>query len=273
MREIHGVDFSGARRAGRKIWIASGQTDGERLVIQRLVRAADLPDSKSERDVALRALRRFIAERPGDAFGLDFPFALADEMIEERTWKAFALAFGARYRSPEAFRARCRKAGKPERKRVTDIDAKTPFSPYHLWLHRQTFYGIRDVLAPLVRDGLACVLPMQKARAGRAWILEICPASTLKKLSEELGKKLYIPYKGRGAERREARKCILGTLECCTQLHVCDDHLRETIIADPEGDALDSVVAALGVDRALRHCAFPRQDWQPVFAREGYVYA
>jgi hypothetical protein len=47
-------------------------------------------------------------------------------------------------------------------------------------LFRQTCFGIRSVLAPLVRDGLVSVVPMQRPAADKPWLLEICPASTLK---------------------------------------------------------------------------------------------
>ena len=54
-------------------------------------------------------------------------------------------------------------------------------SIFRLRLYRQTYFGIRDVLYPLARDQQVCVLPMQSVLPDRAWILKICPASTLKR--------------------------------------------------------------------------------------------
>ena len=69
--------------------------------------------------------------------------------------------------------------GRKELRRVTDIEARTPLSPYNRRIYKQTYYGIRDVIAPLIASGAACALPMQAAIPDRAWLLEICPASTL----------------------------------------------------------------------------------------------
>ena len=270
---ICGIDFSGGARAGRKIWVASASMEGRCLIIEDCRRGADLPGAGVERDRCLATLCRFIEQGCDAAFGLDFPFGLPRELVKETTWQEFVLRFGGHYPTAEAFRRRCRAPGRPERKRLTDIAAKTPFSPYHLWLHRQTFHGIRDLLAPLVRRGRACVAPMQSLEPGKAWVLEICPASTLKRLSQEMGRRLHIPYKGKAPGRRRARRRILADLECEAGVVIGDRALRKAILADSEGDALDSVVAALGTARALRHPEFPRPDWKPIYAIEGYVYA
>ncbi len=179
---VFGVDFSGAADAGRKIWIASGIIRGRGLRIEQCVRAEALPGSGRDRDLGLTALRRFIAEAGASAFGLDFPFGLPRCLVVEKTWEDFLSAFSSRYPDAERFRRACqRAAGGAELKRVTDRETRTPFCVYNLRLFRQTYFGLRDLLAPLVRGRRVRVLPMQRAAAGIPSILEICPASTLKR--------------------------------------------------------------------------------------------
>jgi hypothetical protein len=269
---IYGIDFSGGTHAGKKIWIASARCDDGRLLIEEVVRGDTLPGSSAAREDCLPALCRFIAGRGDATLGLDFPFALPQRFMPDATWRDFALAFGHRYEDPTAFRAACRAVtGGKALKRRTDVETKTPFSPYNLWIYRQTFHGIRDLLAPLVRDDVARVLPMQEAATGKPSILEICPASTLKRFGTEIGRDLYKPYKGRQPERRAHRRRVLATLEEHGVV-LSSRQLRPAVVSDPEGDALDAIVAAFGTFRALRHPEYPRPEWHPLYATEGYVY-
>ena len=271
--QIHGVDFSGAAKAGRKIWIASGTVADGVLAIDTCRRAADLPGSSADREAALTALCNFIAERPADAFGLDFPFSLPRDVIAEPSWEEFLRRFPDRYPDAKAFCRRCHEAtGGKEARRLTDYDAHTPFSPYNLRLYRQTYYGIRDVLRPLVLGRLACVLPMQPVQHHSAWLIEICPASTLKAFARQSRLDLSAPYKGNTAAHRAARQRILTALEQTQHLAIPDQALRCEIGRDPEGDALDSLIAAFATFRATRRPAFPSPDWQQVAKLEGYVY-
>jgi hypothetical protein len=265
-RQIYGVDFSGAADAGRRIWITRGIIDGQVLHIQACYRAAELPGSGPNRERCLAALRDFIGRQGASAFGLDFPFGLPRDLVEQTTWEDFVVSFRDRYTSPEAFREVCRSVTDgAELKRATDRESHTPFSPYNIRLYRQTYYGIRDVLAPLVRDGLARVLPMQAAAPDQPWVLEICPASTLKR------EYLYRPYKGKSPEHGKARKHILEAVERTAPLSL-PGSLRSMILEDTGGDALDSLLAAFSVCRALHGVtgAAPMRD--KVYSLEGYVY-
>jgi hypothetical protein len=185
-------------------------------------------------------------------------------LAKEDSWEDFVRSFPNRYAGPDEFRRICRTGGGKERKRHTDEVAKAPFSPYNLWLYKQTYYGIRDVLAPLVRSRQACVLPMQQAQRGKPWIVEICPASTLK------CRELYEPYKGSKPGRSEARHRILKAIETTASLSV-PDTLRSRIIHDRGGDALDSIVAAAAVFRALPDLTRLGKSY-PDYALEGYIY-
>ena len=265
---VYGVDFSGAKKAGTKIWIASATIVRDALKIEHCGQAKDLPGSATERDQCLGALRHFISTQKACAFGLDFPFGLPGVLIKVNSWEEFVLSFSNRYPSPKEFRDACWvAAGNRELKRDTDKVSQTPFSVYNRRLYRQTYYGIRDVLAPLVRDQLACVLPMQRTSPGRPWLFEVCPASTLKNLN------LYLlPYKGGDKESRVRRARIIKGIEETGALLIQTSALRSKILDDPDGDALDSVIAAFATFWALRNLAHSSVQESDSYALEGYVY-
>lgn len=266
---VYGVDFSGAKKAGTKIWIASALVVKDILKIEDCFQAKDLPDSAAERDSCLRALCHLISTQNTCAFGLDFPFGLPKKVVKANGWEEFVLSFDNRYSDPEQFRETCWvTAGNCEERRDTDRINQTPFSPYNHRLYRQTYYGIRDVLAPLIQDRSVCVLPMQRTSPGRPWLLEICPASTLKRMG------LYQPYKGhhKDKDKRAIRVHILEGIEMSRAVIIKSSTLRSLILDDPDGDALDSVIAAFATFRALGNPArfsVPRSD---AYALEGYVY-
>lgn len=264
-RQVYGIDFSGAKDAGKKIWIARGVMDRGGLRIEDCRQAEALLDSGRSRDQCLAALQDFIRREETAIFGLDFPFSLPRVLIQQGSWESFVLSLPDDYPSPEAFRDAClAAAGGRELKRVTDQKSCTPFSPYNLRLYRQTYYGIRCVLRPLVQDQLACVLPMQSALPGKPWVLEVCPASTLKQEA------LYQPYKGRREAHRKAREHILREIE--EEGLSIPAELQAEIVADREGDALDSVIAAFATFRALHNPAGLVPEGKDVYKIEGYVY-
>jgi hypothetical protein len=262
----YGIDFSGAKDAGRKIWIAAGVRAGPCLRIVDAFRGQDLPGAGRRPEECLPALVRFVEERRDAAFGCDFPFSLPIVLVRAPTWDAFALGFGRDHPTADAFRAFClERAGGRELRRLTDREARTPFAAYNARIHRQTYHGIRDLLAPLVWDGAASILPMQPRRPATALILEICPACTLKRDG------LYRPYKGASPALAAMRERILSHFEERGQASL-ESSLRRQILADPGGDALDSVIAALGTCRAVDE-GLDLSDERADPARiEGWVY-
>ena len=60
LQAIYGIDFSGARDAGNKIWIAKGFSDSEMLIIEDCFRAGDLPTSGKGLKVCLTAIVNLI---------------------------------------------------------------------------------------------------------------------------------------------------------------------------------------------------------------------
>lgn len=266
MQRIIGVDFSGGTQAGQKIWLAVGRVEDDRLLIDECVRGAALPGSSRDRTRCLAALRAFIRSAGNALIGLDFPFGLPCELIAEKQWTAFIRSFPARYTTPQDFRQACFLAAHArELKRVTDVETKTPFSPYNLRLYRQTYYGLRDVIGPLVRERSVCVLPLQPPRSGVPHLIEICPASTLKRM------KRYLPYKGKSAEQGEARALIWRSLQ--REGLGLAGRLKPIVLADPEGDALDSVIATWAAYQAQKAIEQGSDRTKPVYRIEGYVYA
>ena len=268
-RVIYGVDFSGAKDAGNKIWVAKAVPDGKRLLVSECYRARDLPNSGKGPDACSSALADLIRSETNAAFGFDFPFGLPTPLVEEKSWEDFVLGFPSRYKSPEAFRQSCRQANRGRKlKRKTDTEARTPFSPYNLRLFKQTYYGISEILFPILQDSGAYVLPFYEPIDGKPWILEVCPASTLKRLMKD-----GVPsYKGPEEDKRENRRQILGVVKNEGVVLEKDVAIEKNIIDNKGGDALDSVIAALAVFSAIQNQDALIPEDEGYWKIEGYVY-
>ena len=190
-------------------------------------------------------LCRFIGQHGSSAiFGLDFPFSLPRALLGENGWPTFVRSFANTYPDCESFRTLChQKVSGCELKRRTDRETHTPFSVYNLRLYRQTYFGIRDVVAPLLGSGSAWFAPMERRVPAKPCVVEICPASTLK----HLGLYRHWHYKGRSSEHCAARRAILCALEETRRIRFEDHDTREMMLSDVGGDALDSLVAALAI--------------------------
>jgi hypothetical protein len=267
-RETYGIDFSGAEDAGRSIWVARGVDTGENLVIEECLRGDALQGSAKDRKTCLRALAALTKEHPRAAYGFDFPFGVPVKLVARKSWKAFILAFPRVYKSPDHFRETCfSKAGKRELKRVTDRKTRTPFASYNRRVYRQTYFGITEILFPLVAGDLARVLPMQKPSPGKAWVMEICPASVLKSLW------LYhFHYKGKEKKHRAGRERILESVEKIIPLRIARSALVKQVLENRGGDALDSVIAAAATYQALRRKDLFAPKDGSLWRLEGYVY-
>ncbi len=242
-RRAIGVDFSGARLAGRGTWIAAGAIEADSVRIESCVPAAELPGGAPDRDRAFAALVEYLASQPDAIIGCDFPFGLPASFVPEKDWASFVQGFAQRYPDPDALAAL---GGTPrtEPKRRTDLDARTPFSAINRRMVRQTWAGIARVLAPLIaRDARA--LPMQTPARGRPLLIEVCPASTLK------AQGLYNPYKGRSSQHRFWRRAILDALVARGVLDKLPRAIETVAVNDIQGDALDAILAAVAAHRAL----------------------
>lgn len=249
-RRVYGVDFSGAKDAGRNVWLASATRRAGSLVVEGCYPGEALPNSGPKRDACLPALREFLAGADDAIVGLDVPFALPAELTDASTWPAFAAAFPNGAEGPTEWAEACRDRAETldrervELKRATEDETGAPFSPYNLRMRSSTYYGISAVLAPLVEREAASVLPMMPPNPGSAWLVEACPAVTLDRLDLDAG-----GYKDDDEAGEERRAEIVDAL--ADGPATITPAVRDAAIEEPDGDALDAVLAAVGVTMAL----------------------
>jgi len=317
-----GIDFSGAARAGRKVWIAELSPDGA-VACERADRRLGCSDDRAS---TLASLVEFLRHAGRTRVGCDFPFGIHRRLVERsleqsddqpiveplaepcadapdaragrrsppdppdprRAWRAFVERFPQRFATPEALRDWCfRAAGDAELRRRTDRTAAAPMAPTNLRLYRQTYFGIRDVVRPLLRSEAVAFPPMAPRPGGGPRVFEVCPACTLTRLvrarpdhteegDREVGADRAEPdavstrrlglgldltlncgatgralrYKGRAAVHRRTRRRLLDAFVDALTLRV-DSSTRRRIVDDPEGDALDALIAAFTA-RTLR---------------------
>ncbi len=210
--------------------------------------------------MALAALRNFIAATPGAIFGCDFPFSLPRTLIDEPDWRSFIAGFS--HPDADAFRGCFRKrAGGRELKRECDRLARTPWSAYNLRLRHQSFHGLGGLLRPLILADQAAVLPMQKPRRDRPWLIETCPASLLIAIGHRP------PYKG--SRRRDARAELVSALVARKLFRPLPAAIHRTVVDNAGGDALDAILAAVASAAALKRIEAGMLDGDSL---EGWVY-
>lgn len=261
---IYGIDFSGSKMAGDKIWITEASPDNGTLALKDCYPARDLPGSSRQRNACLNALRDFIEDHPNGVFGLDFPFGLPEKVTPDiPDWETFIEEFSNYYNGPDGLREACKAKASdlPEDrikyKRETDYEANAPLCPYDIRIQYQTYYGIANLLDPLVKDDTAQILPMQESDKDGPRILEICPSSTL----QDQG----LPHKGYKDSSTEATKI---RREILRELPVkLTKEARQTAVMDAEGDVVDSVVAAVATQNAVL-----REDIIDPVSVEGHIY-
>jgi hypothetical protein len=279
---VYGVDFSGARLAGRNTWVARiepwrGRT---RAAPYRLTDLACLERlcGAAERAPALAHLVGLIADSQQALWALDFPFGLPIEVLDPGArWAAqfdFLHAWGedAYGLGLECLRRARRLGGPIHIRRLTDHEAKAPFDCYHYRIIYQTFHGMRDVLGPLARRRHTAVLPFHYRRLGaaRRVLVEACPSSTLKRLG--LPHQNYKQPEGGPLTRKRlgTRRAILAGLG--RHVAIADGH-RRAIMRNGGGDALDAVIAALGAIQAWHAADHRHIARHPRYPREGRLFA
>jgi hypothetical protein len=277
---VYGVDFSGARLAGRTTWVAKTQPVGGRGARRlRLVELASLEQrcGSPERDEALAHLVQAIARSRNALWAIGAPFGLPVEVLDGgMTWTQL-LRFVRRWdRNGYDLELwaldRARALGGPQHiYRATDREAKAPFDAYHYRIIYQTYHGMRDVLWPLARVRETAIMPFQyrRLRAARRVVVETCQSSTLKRLG--LPHQNYKQPEGGPLSpvRRRTRRRILAGL--APHVEIGADH-RRVIARDAGGDALDAVIAAVGATAswlATDHAAVARHER---YRREGFLY-
>jgi hypothetical protein len=276
---IYGVDFSGAKLAGRNTWVARIEPAGRRRPAYRLAELTCLEklSGTAERGAALDHLVGLIAASDGALWALDFPFGLPVEvMAPGARWPRqldFLGAWGEdAYAAGVECLRRARALGGPMHiRRLTDSEARAPFDCYHYRIIYQTFFGMRDVLGPLRLLRHTAILPFQYRRlpAARRVLVEACPSSTLKRLG--LPHANYKQPEGGPLTRKRlrTRRLLLDGL----LRHVrADGRQWRVMMRNPGGDALDAVIAAVGAAHAwdaADHGAIARH---PRYPREGRLF-
>jgi hypothetical protein len=264
IQRIFGIDFSGAQNAGDHIWIAATRLNNDGLLVEKVMPATSLANGSPDRTQAIAAVRDFIANQNSALFGMDFPFSLHESQLGESNWSQFVASFSTRFPTAEHLYQEVGGKGR-ELRRQTDGTAKTPFAPGNLRIYRQTYYGLRDLLAPLTTSAQAVVCPMQHISTDMPILIEVCPAVTLAR------HQLRLPgYKGHEPSARAQRNIILQGLKTLKMFLTRD--IAAKILNDAGGDALDSVIAAFAAATAFREGALDRQ-FSPVERLEGSVFA
>ena len=283
-RAAFGVDFSGARLAGKTAWVAEVSLEEEGR--PRLAALAPLGRLAGDdaRGPALAWLAARIARSEQALWAMDFPFGLPLELFPTpradgspsswreqldavRSWDGGAYDFGL-HCVAEAKRL----CGEMHPRRLTDREAKAPFDCTHYRIIYQTFHGMRDVLGPLERTPGACVLPFQwrKLPRARRILVESCPASALKRYG--LPHQNYKQAKGGRLERfrlRNRQKILAWLGDRCEVTR----HRRRVMLTDPGGDALDAVLCAVGGLLAVRACDLAAVRAHPRYRREGKIFS
>jgi hypothetical protein len=280
---VHGIDFSGSAAPGEDIWLVSGEVADDHLRVTDARPASEAFDGEG-RAAVLRDLRGFLAGDGPDGGGiagvdcsLGLPRAvLPDDIARTDGWRGaldwvaerFADADGRSFQSALKERARASDADGVELKRATDGPTGAS-SPYSFITRYQTLHGLRDVLAPLVRADRVAVPPMLPGDDGNAGdrpaVVEVYPAATLRAL--DLPDRKYKDDNNypEGPARRE--RILDGLVDWGVRL---DGVPRERLLSDAGGDALDGLVAAVAVARAVAaDLCVDGTRYDPL---EGYIY-
>ena len=278
---IYGVDFSGAKLAGRNTWVARIEPTGGRKKAPpyRLTALSRLETlcGTAERGPALAHLAGLIAESDAALWAMDFPFGLPVEVMKAGArWPeqlTFLRGFGEDAYEVGAECVRRAKAlgGPMHIRRLTDHEAKTPFDCYHYRIIYQTFYGMRDVLGSLHRTRDTAILPFHYRRlpTARRVLVEACPASTLKRLG--LPHQNYKQAEGGPLTRKRllSRRAIVAGLAEYVSL---EDRHRRVVMRNGGGDALDAVIAAVGGAQAWDAADHRHVARHPRYPREGRLF-
>ncbi|MCD2198533.1 DUF429 domain-containing protein [Halobacterium sp. KA-4] len=251
---VYGVDFSGAREAGENIWVSELDVTDDNPTLVRCRPAVEALESHysntptTNREATLDALVSFVESRASESVaGFDFPFSVPERVargaFDAGTWEG-VLDGVADCADADAYAEACAEWAREHTdgtylKRETDAEWGA-FSPYHFFVNAQAYHGMADVLAEI--HDATTVVPFDE-RGSRPVVAEVYPAATL----DVLG--LYREgYKGNdpGEQRRRERNLAGLTERAALSVHPT---VRERIVEDAEGDALDSLAAAAAAYR------------------------
>jgi hypothetical protein len=243
-QQFIGVDLSGGMQASRNTWVCVLQANPTGAGLQ-VVACHSLSQWPTHRTGANKGqgntwltLFEVITAHPSAIVGIDASFSVPKPLLNGVNWEAWVTQFPTTYPTAEAFKTACltQTEGK-ELKRLCDIEAKTPFSPYNLRHYKQTYTVVREVLRPLLQAGKACILPFMPPQATKPWVLECCPASWLKRLG------LTGAYKGNTPSHLANRQTLLSYCQSQFSLTIAA-HWHQALLTNTTADALDSLLIA-----------------------------
>lgn len=271
---VFGVDFSGARLAGRTAWVAEARVlrRGARALEVVSLRSLERACGSAERGPALAWLANAIRGSERALWGIDAPFGLPIEVVPRgMDWRAQLAWIGRWPDAPSMGRALADASlaahGVRHVRREADRAARTPFDCYHYRIVHQTFHAMRDVLLPLADDDRVAIVPFDDAGGARSVVCEACPSTTLARLG--LPRRLYKQPEGGPlrADRRKNRRAILEGLRAHA---IVSERDARVAMRDPGGDALDAIVAVVGVAHAFAETDLGTLP--PRARREGWVF-
>ena len=262
---VFGIDFTSAPGARKPIRVAAGQRQG---AVVRLAGLTALP--------SLEAFSAWLA-RPGPWLaGLDLPFGLPRELVEQLGWPTGYRALMAHYATlsrveiRDLFAAFCdaRPAGAKFAHRACDGPAGA--SPSMKWVNPPVAWMLHAGVPRLIEAGVH--LPgLLDGDAGRV-ALEAYPGLLAREL---IGRRSYKSdaRAGQTPDRLIARKDIVDALEQgLTRLGLrlkLSHAQRDELVADASGDSLDAVLAMLQAAWATTQ---PRHGWpEGVDPLEGWI--
>jgi hypothetical protein len=263
MSLVCGIDWSGAARAGDKIWVAS--IDCERnavLDVRQPWKSRTNPDVTD-------AVADWLGHLDAGWIGLDSPLGLAsaDRMslvgttsLDPFQWSRELMR---RYPTREAFIAAAIEGKLTGRhRRATDARLRSPFPPLLLQLIHQTYAAFR-LISRLERSRVR-ILPWGHALARPVTLLEVCPAITLRSLG--LSNRNYKLK----ADSRVVRERLLDAA-LHHQKWTIDEDVRDAVLEDPEGDGLDAILCGIAASNAagLDHAKIALE---PAALEEGWIY-
>jgi hypothetical protein len=250
---VYGVAYGDGGSEATETWVGRGVVTADGLSVDRCAPADewfDAPEAPPETPT----LTTFLADLPPTAaVGLDFPFGLPEAVVAEETWEAFLRCLPSWVDGPDDLRRRCERhlgtTGTPTapdaRLRATDAPLSA-MSPFAEPIVASTFYGLRDVLRPLVLSDAVRVLPMTSPHPDRPFAIEVYPAGTLVDLD------LFVAgYEGGDDEARSIRAGTLESLPDATDhpLEIADGAFEAAVAGRA---AFDCVVATIAVYRNSR---------------------
>ena len=299
---VFGVDFSGAKLAGKNAWIAelevlsgephAGPLDSSGAAVSPKsppLRLVDLqPLERAARDAERAAVCHHLVETilssRSALWGMDFPFGLPIE-LGLGDWPNQLKHVSEHDGDAKTYGRSLVEIAKSigdtmHIRRVCDRESRTPFDCYHYRIIYQTFHGMRDVLLPISGQAFTKVLPFESKRIGirnrsarnasdKRVVVEACPSSTLKRW--DLPHQNYKQPGGKppDAVRKRTRRTIMKHLTKFVQL---TPHRRRVMMTNSGGDALDAVIAGVGAWQSWNQSDHAAIAAHPRYPIEGRVY-